>query len=52
MVTGSSAGGLATFLWANYVRDQAKASKVWAVPDSGIFLNEISFVTHDRYFER
>lgn len=40
MITGSSAGGLATYNWANYVRDMMPAkAKVVAVPDSGFFLD-------------
>lgn len=39
-VTGQSAGGLATFLWTNYIVARAsKTTKVWSVPDSGIFLD-------------
>jgi hypothetical protein len=38
-VGGDSAGGLAVFLWTNYIKDRVKAGKVWAIPDSGIFLD-------------
>lgn len=40
IVTGQSAGGLAVYIWTNYVRENAKGKNVWSVPDSGIFLNE------------
>lgn len=39
VVSGNSAGGLAVFLWANYIKDRVKVGKVWAIPDSGIFLD-------------
>jgi hypothetical protein len=46
MVTGLSAGGLAAFLWTNYVKDRAAAStRVISLPDSGIFLDSTNFVT-------
>lgn len=44
VVTGQSAGGLATFLWTNYIADRApKNSKVWSLPDSGIFLDSTHY---------
>jgi len=42
VVGGDSAGGLATFLWTNYVVDKAKNAKVWSLPDSGLFLDSIN----------
>lgn len=45
IVSGSSAGGLATFTWVNYVRSKAKAKNVYAVPDSGIFLDSMNTQT-------
>lgn len=47
IVTGGSAGGLAVFLWANYVAEHAKG-KVVAVPDSGIFLDVASVKTKNH----
>ena len=38
-MSGGSAGGLAAFLWGNYVQEKAKNAKVWTAPDSGIFLD-------------
>lgn len=38
-MTGTSAGGLASYMWADYVKEKAKAKNVHAAPDSGIFLN-------------
>lgn len=44
VVTGQSAGGLATFLWSNYIADRSqKTAKVWSLPDSGIFLDSTNF---------
>ena len=39
VVSGGSAGGLATFLWTNYIKDNSVA-EVYSIPDSGIFLNQ------------
>ncbi len=39
IVSGSSAGGLAAFTWANYVGERVKNGKVWAIPDAGIFMD-------------
>lgn len=45
VVGGDSAGGLAVFLWTNYIKDRVRAGKVWAVPDSGIFLDSTNSLT-------
>lgn len=45
VVGGDSAGGLAVFLWTNYIKDRVKKGKVWALPDSGIFLDETNILT-------
>jgi hypothetical protein len=37
VVSGLSAGGLATFTWANYLAEKVKKGRVYAIPDSGIF---------------
>lgn len=48
IVTGSSAGGVATYIWANYVRTLvANASNVLSIPDSGIFL---PYKTYDTQY--
>jgi hypothetical protein len=49
VVGGDSAGGLAVFLWTNYINDRVKNGKVWALPDSGIFLDGMNIITgrHD-----
>jgi len=35
-----SAGGVATFLYSNYVFENTKKAKVYAIPDSGLFITE------------
>ena len=46
IVTGQSAGGLATFLWSNYIVNKASTStKIRAVSDSGIFLDQVNYLS-------
>ena len=46
VLTGESAGGLATFHWTNYLADQiSKNTKYWSIPDSGIFIDEVNSIT-------
>lgn len=46
IVTGQSAGGLAAYLWTNYIVDRASTkTKIKSLPDSGIFLDSTNFVT-------
>lgn len=44
VITGGSAGGLAAFHWADYVKKNAKG-QVWSVPDSGVFLDSVNVKT-------
>jgi hypothetical protein len=44
VVTGGSAGGLAVFHWAEYVKQNARGL-VWSVPDSGVFLDSTNVQT-------
>ena len=37
VITGVSAGGLATYFYSNYAYERAKKAKVYAIPDSGYF---------------
>lgn len=43
IVTGQSAGGLATYTWVDYIADKVKSTspnaKVFGLPDSGVFLD-------------
>lgn len=42
VVTGSSAGGMAAFVWADHIKTMVgPQTKYYAIPDSGIFLNPI-----------
>jgi hypothetical protein len=43
MVTGGSAGGLAAFTWADYIRERSHHKNVYSVPDSGIFLDSTNY---------
>ena len=38
VITGVSAGGMATFFYSNYLYENAKKAKVYAIPDSGLFI--------------
>lgn len=40
VITGVSAGGMATYFYSNYLFDNTKKAKVYAIPDSGLFLAE------------
>lgn len=50
LVSGGSAGGLAAFLWTNYVKDHAKVAKVWSAPDSGIFIDYPNALTQTYFY--
>lgn len=40
VLTGSSAGGMATFVWADYLKTLVgESTSYYSIPDSGIFLN-------------
>jgi hypothetical protein len=52
IVTDQSAGGLATFLWTNYIAKRVpKGAKVWSLPDSGIFLDSTNFNTKTNAYK-
>lgn len=38
MVTGESAGGIATFIWTDYIYERSSNKKVYSFPDSGLFI--------------
>lgn len=54
VLTGCSAGGLATFYWTQYLADYVKLYnkniKVYGIPDSGFFVNHINLKTKDNDF--
>lgn len=40
VLTGGSAGGLATFIWSNYLRSKLHfPNALYTIPDTGVFLN-------------
>ena len=39
IVSGASAGGLASLIWTNYIAERASTGSVYAIPDSGVFLD-------------
>jgi len=46
VLTGGSAGGLASYHWTNYIQNNIKiTTKFWSVPDSGIFLDVVNIQT-------
>lgn len=49
LVSGCSAGGLATYTWADYIRNRSSHKNVVAAPDSGIFLDSANF--HSKVHE-
>ncbi len=40
VVTGVSAGGIATYLYANYFESKSLTSQIYIIPDSGLFLTD------------
>ena len=49
IVGGNSAGGMAAFLWTNYVYDHSVTKNVYSVPDSGLFINTFANPYTGRY---
>ena len=50
IVSGGSAGGLASFLWTEYVHSKASGASVYGVPDSGLFLDSPNFQTKTNIY--
>lgn len=40
VITGVSAGGMATYFHSNYLMEHTKKAKVYAIPDSGLFITD------------
>ena len=40
VITGVSAGGIATYLYSNYILAKTITAKVYSIPDSGLFLTD------------
>lgn len=45
VLSGASAGGLATYFWANHLKSRLQRAKYWILADSGIFLDSINYST-------
>ncbi len=45
MVSGGSAGGVASMVWSNYIQGRAVHKNVYNVPDAGIFLDYTNYKT-------
>ena len=45
VLSGASAGGLATYFWGNYLQTKLVKAKYWIFADSGIFLDSHNFIT-------
>jgi hypothetical protein len=46
VLTGESAGGLATFHWTNYLQNNVSpTTKFWSIPDSGVFMDSTNILT-------
>jgi hypothetical protein len=52
IITGSSTGGIASYLWTNYVRDLVNnSSVVLNIPDSSVFLITRTYQTYIDYLQ-
>lgn len=52
IITGLSAGGIGTYLWADYVKTLIKSPEsVLAIPDSGIFVLYENYQTHTNFLQ-
>lgn len=40
VITGVSAGGIASYQWSNYLVENTRKAKVYAMPDSGFFITD------------
>lgn len=50
VLTGMSAGGSASFMWANYLQSKLPNIKLQLIVDSALFLNEVNYLTHNPDF--
>lgn len=52
VVSGGSAGGIASYIWSNYAASIVTGTnKVMIIPDSGVFLKFNTFDTDTKYLE-
>lgn len=48
IIGGGSAGGIATFEWSNYLVDNTKKAKIFALPDSGLFITDYTSPIYNK----
>ena len=48
VLTGLSAGGIATYYWVDYLQHRTKKAKVYGISDSGVFLNDFKTPILDK----
>jgi hypothetical protein len=52
VITGGSAGGLATYTWTNYLADRLQKAKYFSAPDSGLFYDAINKKTGNYSYKQ
>jgi hypothetical protein len=52
VLSGGSAGGLATFTWTNYLASKIQNAKFYSVPDAGIFYDAESKKTGKHSYKQ
>ncbi len=52
VVTGESAGGLASLMWVNYIADRAQEAKVMGMPVSGVFYDAFNYRNNAFYYRK
>lgn len=50
VLSGASAGGLAVYLWGNYLGPKLKKAKYWLIADSGISIDALNFTSKSYAF--
>jgi len=40
IITGVSAGGIASFEWSNYLYENTRKATIYSMPDSGFFITD------------
>ena len=50
VLSGASAGGLAVYLWGNYLGPKLQKAKYWLIADSGISIDALNFTSKTYAF--